>query len=807
MSAAIATRPPGMPTIPYGITIPDYPPSAPPIGQATGGGFGASNLRPPSATPKIPLGVGASAAAGAINFGLQVAGGRHPGAAAISAGGSTIGSIAGAALGSGLGPLGTIAGGIIGGILGGIAGEIIADLVFPPSKPKNDPSRPGPRTYYRWQVTATEWPFFPFVIATSGPATGSWVAGPAMIAPEINKYKISFEAITPSIYWIQKSDPFPYNFKAIIDVLGIYSRGFNTWIESIGISNPSPIGQKANGPAAPVAPPVEVPDAPPPLPPGWNQPGIPNIVPFKRPETPVSPPAPAPAPAPTPTPAPSPEPPPPTEPAPDPDPDPNPNPDPDPNPNPDPEPKRPPFRPPSPFAPPPPAPDPKPTPVDPAPTPDNPPPSIDPLPDSVPPQSDPADDPKRKPVPEPEPVKPQEIPPAPTPQIPPAPKPPADPAPIVPPGTPETSPPPRTIPQEFPDPRPPWLPTPEIKPAPKADPPPRTIPQEFPAPVSPTNPIVPGQPNPVPPRTIPQEAPSPINPIVPTNPIAPASPKPIPSPTSPLAPGQPLAPLAPGQPATPPSPAPAPIPQNDPSKPNPHKPPATDSAPSPAPAPNPAPVAPGDPSQCDPCSAAIYSQLSAVPTRLKKFSKCGDDGKPVFEYVSIAVPRNQIKLEEERFEILADIAAQQCDINCVASVPEWWQIRKEAGTPQLVIVWREKNPDGTWGGTQYSVSVPHPKSLEKPSSFPSLGIYKKGNHQLVLKLKDNSKLIINSRSDEEAVALKDRLVALIDPKYVDRQHQITKFPAKTFKEIDLAPWRIDCYPKGGQSVKSWKLRA
>jgi len=152
---------------------------------------------------------------------------------------------------------------------------------------------------------------------------------------------------------------------------------------------------------------------------------------------------------------------------------------------------------------------------------------------------------------------------------------------------------------------------------------------------------------------------------------------------------------------------------------------------------------------CDPEFASIT---------VKKFKECKNKA-PVFEYAIVSVLKGTEAACSSMFDQAANALGAQCsqeEATAYAAVPEWWQIRPEAKRPQLILQFCVKGDDGKWGSPKYSISLPHPKSTEKLLTAP-LPDYEKGNFEAVLRLKDNSKLIINCSSRNEC----DRVVKIL----------------------------------------------
>lgn len=142
------------------------------------------------------------------------------------------------------------------------------------------------------------------------------------------------------------------------------------------------------------------------------------------------------------------------------------------------------------------------------------------------------------------------------------------------------------------------------------------------------------------------------------------------------------------------------------------------------------------------------------------------------------------------------------DRDFTATYPEGWQTKKGQNIPQLVIVYRNTDPKSKSG--DYPLYIPHYNGNRNPK-VPS---YYKGDHWARWILKDNSRIIVNAKTEAEAL----RVIRKLE-KYVDRKFQTKETPwlttgeaAKgTYKEIRVAPIRADYYPQGKhQSLPQWR---
>lgn len=105
-------------------------------------------------------------------------------------------------------------------------------------------------------------------------------------------------------------------------------------------------------------------------------------------------------------------------------------------------------------------------------------------------------------------------------------------------------------------------------------------------------------------------------------------------------------------------------------------------------------------------------------------------------------------------------------------IPEWWQVRKGANVPQLVVVFKPKYPtqEKKNMASRWSLSLPH--FIDNPQKIKHLTGYNKGNVQGMVTFKDNSKLIIYGKHKTEVKQTIHKWVkaSLFDPTYLDKSN-------------------------------------
>jgi len=137
---------------------------------------------------------------------------------------------------------------------------------------------------------------------------------------------------------------------------------------------------------------------------------------------------------------------------------------------------------------------------------------------------------------------------------------------------------------------------------------------------------------------------------------------------------------------------------------------------------------------------------------------------PIFIQASAQVPAPDAIGIKAILENQADLLALQCDeSDCIAVVPDWWQVRLGADRPQLMVQYARKFSDGAWDKPKYVLSIPHwskSKELTTISDFPT---YQKGQYQGTTILSDNSKLIVNCITAAEAERVTVKLLSTLPP--------------------------------------------
>jgi hypothetical protein len=143
-------------------------------------------------------------------------------------------------------------------------------------------------------------------------------------------------------------------------------------------------------------------------------------------------------------------------------------------------------------------------------------------------------------------------------------------------------------------------------------------------------------------------------------------------------------------------------------------------------------------------------------------------------------------------------------------LPEYWQVKKGANVPQLVVIFKPKNPTTQNKNSRWSLSLPHFSSKPQKAELLKNKGYRKGSYQGMVTLKDNSKIIIYAESIAHAEQTLKNWISLkvFDSKYLnssDYDIKVGKIKNK-FQEVEIKPAYCKYFSKGQQNLKpDWTL--
>jgi hypothetical protein len=142
------------------------------------------------------------------------------------------------------------------------------------------------------------------------------------------------------------------------------------------------------------------------------------------------------------------------------------------------------------------------------------------------------------------------------------------------------------------------------------------------------------------------------------------------------------------------------------------------------------------------------------------------------------------------------------NIDNIASYPEGWLIKKGQNIPQLAVIYRDLNKHSLSGN--YTTYIPHYEGNKSPK-IPS---YSKGDYWARWILKDNSQLLVNAKTEAEALRVINKLESYVDNKFRTKETtglKLGKYSKNTVKQIQVVPHRADYYPEGKENaIPKWR---
>jgi hypothetical protein len=97
---------------------------------------------------------------------------------------------------------------------------------------------------------------------------------------------------------------------------------------------------------------------------------------------------------------------------------------------------------------------------------------------------------------------------------------------------------------------------------------------------------------------------------------------------------------------------------------------------------------------------------------------------------------------------LEKVRQDLCEIDAIAAVPDWWQIRPEGRRPNMTLMFGE-SINGKIGMADRPINVPHWKGNKEQSKTFNL-TFTCGNWMGIARLADNSAIIVNCAHSDEA---------------------------------------------------------
>lgn len=156
--------------------------------------------------------------------------------------------------------------------------------------------------------------------------------------------------------------------------------------------------------------------------------------------------------------------------------------------------------------------------------------------------------------------------------------------------------------------------------------------------------------------------------------------------------------------------------------------------------------------------------------------------------------------------ILNKIRQRACEIEPATVIPDWWQVRRGQRS-QAVIIYQEYDPaTNKFLDSKWSLAIPYYRFPE--GATPLIPDYKKGQIQGMLTLDDNSKIIVNCSTREEAARVLASLEVLVDPSMLQNKDSlIGERKGKALKTCTVKPRSIKFFEDGQRdTTPTWSQK-
>lgn len=218
-----------------------------------------------------------------------------------------------------------------------------------------------------------------------------------------------------------------------------------------------------------------------------------------------------------------------------------------------------------------------------------------------------------------------------------------------------------------------------------------------------------------------------------------------------------------------------------------------------------------DRDECEPCDlTGIEEQLRLIAEKLSvegigsvNLTPCDAEGETIEVYAGEGIDGifDAITAITKSLDIIHNDT--KCAEECVSSVPDWWQVRKGADTPQLSIVFRKQ-------GTRnyHSLNIPHPIVSPRPT-VSAIEPYEGGQWQATIYLRDNSKFIVCAKLKGDAIRVATQAASMIEPEWLPSPLEIATTERRGFavNQSLMEPRYMDFHPEGQKSRRAlWRVR-
>jgi|GEM_PF-3407267 len=138
-----------------------------------------------------------------------------------------------------------------------------------------------------------------------------------------------------------------------------------------------------------------------------------------------------------------------------------------------------------------------------------------------------------------------------------------------------------------------------------------------------------------------------------------------------------------------------------------------------------------------------------------------------------------------------------------ALVPDAWQVRVEGNRPQLVFSFYSLDSNGNvLTLTDNELTIAHP--IPQKPTVSSIPVHTKGDYISYNVYSDNSKLIINCATADQAQQVRDACIQLIQPSYASTIIQSPIKPRQTtnnITQVTVRPARAAYFSQGQKNTK------
>lgn len=226
---------------------------------------------------------------------------------------------------------------------------------------------------------------------------------------------------------------------------------------------------------------------------------------------------------------------------------------------------------------------------------------------------------------------------------------------------------------------------------------------------------------------------------------------------------------------------------------------------------------------CDPCQVRTGDKLDEIRDTLEEIKEALEEDKPPqvqgieWRYPIVRCIDGEVSIEQrliyvaqlppdsyrEEIRQMANAAATVCVGVAPASVPDYWPVKVGAGRPQLELTFRQAGTSG-----YLSICIPHPAS-DEPWTEDLFGDYWSGNFSGMVRLSDNSQIIVNCDSVGEANRVLDVAIGLVNPSMLpsDPDRRVVERRGMVVKRTKRLLRKVSYFSQGQRDLRpDWTRR-